>query len=219
MHYYIDGYNLMFRILRAGDDLQAQRQRIIHDLNEKVQKLGLNVTIVFDAHYQYGESSRSHYNALEIMFTAQGETADEFILNELKASLNPREETVVTSDKELAWSARRRAAKTETVEQFMDWLTKRYRNKQSQIMPREEKPQTLPKKAPKSFRAQPISPEEYFNYYLNTFESHFFELMKEEQTETPKKKKKAQEPKTLSDMERWQREFEKRLCEEEEDKR
>ena len=38
MHYFIDGYNLLFRILRAGDNLQKQREEIIQDLEIKINE-------------------------------------------------------------------------------------------------------------------------------------------------------------------------------------
>ena len=69
MHYFIDGYNLLFRTTYASEDLAFQRQQIILDLNKKIQVLNLDVTIVFDSQYHPGESERFHYNQLEIEFT------------------------------------------------------------------------------------------------------------------------------------------------------
>ena len=130
MHYYIDGYNLLFRVLRAGDDLQKQRQEITADIGKKVTLLELEATLVFDSHYQKDGYVRSHLNSLEIVFTAMGETADELILQELKESAHPSQHTVVTSDKKLANLCRLRQAKTESIDEFLGWLNKRYKNKQ-----------------------------------------------------------------------------------------
>lgn len=128
MHYYIDGYNLMFRVLRAGDELKIQREQVISDLAEKIQTVGLNATLVFDAQYQAGEGSRGAKGTLEIRFTDEGETADDFILRKLKASSSPELETIVTSDRRLAHRARRLLAHSLSVDEFMDWLGRRHRN-------------------------------------------------------------------------------------------
>ena len=80
MHYFLDGYNLLFRLLHNGEDLQSQRDSIIFDLNKKFSLLKLNASIVFDSAFQIGGRTRSHYDALEILYTAKRETADEYIL-------------------------------------------------------------------------------------------------------------------------------------------
>lgn len=201
MHYYIDGYNLMFRVLRAGDDLQKQREKIIKDLQAKIQLLALNATLVFDAHYQENEAQRFHIHPLEILFTAKGETADEAILRLLKAAPKPEQCTVVTSDKRLAWAARRRSAKTESVEEFLEWLNKRFHNKLRRLKQAKETspPPQLKKQKARQEREPGTSVEESFDYYLEIFER---ELGKQK----PIKKDDA-----LSDMARWLKAFEKEL--------
>ena len=49
----------MFRLLSTEEDLQSNREEIISELNEKIQRLDLNATLVFDGHYRYGLGSRS----------------------------------------------------------------------------------------------------------------------------------------------------------------
>lgn len=200
MHYYIDGYNLMFRVVRAGDDLQSQRIKIIKDLNAKVHLLQIEATIVFDAQYQLGETSRTHFKDLEIFFTAEGETADEYILRHIKGVSHPENCTVVTSDKRLAWAVRRRLAKTESVEEFLGWLNKRFFNKIRHLKEKEElkppKALHLPKKPVKRKKEIKEDPEDRLHYYLKIFEEKMGELKVEE----PKKR--------LSDYERWLKAFE-----------
>lgn len=222
MHYYIDGYNLMFRIVRAGDDLTAQRELLIRDLSQKISFLEIDATIVFDSQYQVGESTRSHSEALTIYFTEQGQTADDFILEEIRSSPNPLEEVVVTSDKRLAWRFRRKLGKSETVEEFIKWLNKRYKNKIRQI--REEKkhpPQAVEKPPEKKVRRLPqknVSVDQCFEYYLELFEKEFTELpplhpiQETKATEvTAKKKKKKIEKDPRTEMERWYDIFQSRL--------
>src|ERR1700730_8668893 len=100
MHYFIDGYNLLFRLIPdSHDDLQSHRERVIHDLNTKISLIKIEVSIIFDAAFQIGERTRSYYDALEILFTAEEETADEYILDEVKNASHPQTIVVVTSDK------------------------------------------------------------------------------------------------------------------------
>lgn len=142
MHYYVDGYNLMFRLLNVSGDLSDEREYIIHDLSKKAEALDLKMTLVFDAQYQFGEGSRSHFRNLEIVFTQHGEIADEYILNALHETNHPQRETVVTSDKSLARLARNTGAKTEGIETFISWLNKRY-DKKPQKKEVEPVPNTL----------------------------------------------------------------------------
>lgn len=225
MHYYIDGYNLMFRYSSDEEEFQQQRQALIESLNEKVQYLQIHVTIVFDAHYQAGESSRSHFNHLEILFSAEGQTADEAILEEIRKEPLPHRATVVTSDKKLAWFARRCSAKTESVEHFMTWLIQRYQNKQRRqklegVAPLARKLKTKAVKPPVA--APPIQDD--FSYYLETFEKEFASLEPlhvEKPPRSPSDKKVKKTPKSkpqktaLGDLKRWEQIFNKKLAEDE----
>lgn len=232
MHYYIDGYNLLFRLMYSHQNLQTQREQIIYDLNRKVSLIKLDVSLIFDAAFQVGDRTRTHYDALEILFTAEGETADEFIIDELKNSSNPRQETIITSDKKLAWLARRCSAHTESVEEFMQWLERSYKNKRKQL--KKAGQQTSPVISSPLPVAAPISPtislinatiEERAHYYEEIFETRFHEFVQEEKQhhikkeETKQKRKKPSQAKSsppsneksLNDMERWLMAFEKRL--------
>lgn len=210
MHYFIDGYNLLFRLIpHSQDDLQSRRELIIHDLNTKVSLLKLDVSIVFDSPFQIGEGSRSHYHELEILFTAEGETADEYILDEIKSVLHPEHETVVTSDKKLALRVRNRLAHTESVEDFILWLNKAYKNKLRQIKKTKQPPFTT--RPPSNSLTQRSSShmltpskdaalEACADYYSQVFESKWQEILKQEQTKKQdslpsKKKQRSPSPK------------------------
>jgi hypothetical protein len=107
----------------------------------------------------------------------------------------------VTSDKRLAWAARRRLAKTESVEEFLAWLNKRFYNKIRRLKDAEGlksvKAVSLPKKAIKRDIEPAETIEERFEYYLKIFEG--------ELRDSPVKEK---ETSHLSDMERWLKAFE-----------
>jgi predicted RNA-binding protein with PIN domain len=244
MHYFIDGYNLLFRLIHDNRDLQSQREAIIHDLNQKISLLKLNASIVFDAAFQIGERTRSHYDALEILFTGEGETADEYIVDEIKNSLHPQQETVVTSDKKLAWRVRNRSAHTESVEEFILWLNRSYKNKLRQLKTKKEKPLSTPARPPppvsRSLVPTKDAPlEAYTDYYTQIFETEWQEILKKEeasqqesaalsaQKKAPRRPKKRRDPfetpqtpeeKSATEMERWLKLFEKRAKDNNEDK-
>lgn len=240
MHYFIDGYNLLFRMKNAKDDLASQREAFIYDLNKKISLVKIDVSIVFDATSQIGGRTRSHFHELEILFTAEGETADEYILEEIHNSLSPQQETIVTSDKKLAWYARRCSARTESVEDFMSWLNRAYKNKFRQVKKT---------KSPVSFPSQPpsLSPvpqskiplkgaplEAYKDHYERIFEAEWQEMVQQEQIRkqeakaaqkhvprTPRRpkdpfqKEADPEEKAKTEMDRWLKAFEKRLLKDE----
>lgn len=229
MHYYIDGYNLLFRLLKAGDEVRRQREQITVDIEKMVHALNLDVTLVFDSHYQEDENTKSHFKSLEIIFTAKGESADEYILQELKESKCPTHHTVVTSDKKLARLCQLRLALTESVDEFLAWITKRYKNK---IRPKKTPIAPLPaiktaqepkKQEPTTLPTSLESAEGCFSFYLETFEKEIQEL--ESQKPPPskpptepkkikvKKRKITKEEEHLSQTERWQKAFETRNIE------
>lgn len=238
MHYYIDGYNMLFRLLRSSlgaDDLQAQREQIIQDINKKAALANIDVTIVFDSTYQAGDRAKSHFDFIEILFSAEGETADEFIIDELKDCLHAYQETVVTSDKKLSWRARRKNAHTQTVEEFYVWLNKVYKNKSRS----KKEPQVPAPKPSLVYKKKPVilTPEgpleERENYYAQIFEDRFKEFVEKEEikkenkkiSQNRQKKPRKKEPKEVQDPiekaktenERWLKHFEERFKAHEQD--
>ena len=216
MHYIVDGYNLLFRILTSSVDLATRRQTIIENLNKKIQVVGIDVTIVFDSHYRLEEGHKSHYNHLEIQFTSRGVTADDWIIEKVKRLPHPEREIVVTSDKKLAWSVRHSLAKTETIEEFVSSLNRRYKNK---LLGEKKQAGSSQKPFLKSVKQVNIEksticelkPEECFEFYLKEFEENVSKFAKPEKP--PKKiaklkkhefqKKQKIEVDHKSDMERW----------------
>lgn len=192
MHYIVDGYNLLFRILTSSVDLSKRRQQIVENLNKKIKLLGIQVTIVFDSNYRLEESAKSHFDALEIQFTSRGITADEWIIEKVQKIANPETIIVVTSDKKLAWIVRSSSIKTESIEEFVTTLNKRVKNKLECLKyPQQEqqvqetpptpvrtvsklKPKPVEKKEkevkPKDNR---LNPNEALEFYLKEFEESY----------------------------------------------
>jgi len=231
MHYFVDGYNLLFRYSLSESDLKKQRSRVISYLSGKAKQLGLHLTLVFDSQHQQDEESHSHYKGMEICFTALNETADEFILRKIRGLKTPRQHTVVTSDRQLALFCRHEHAHTMTIEDFVQVL-ERVRNR-PQRRPESEseshtaalRPLIPPKTKVKSIQQTDVdilkdpkaSFADCFESYLETFEKQVAEQMVEETKKRPtqhplKVKKTVREKPTQdpleSDMQRWLRLFE-----------
>lgn len=177
MYYYVDGYNLALRSRRfEGSNFQGVREAWICWLSEHSTELGLHVTLVFDSNYAPGISQRRHLAALEVVYTAQGETADEWILAALAGKNRSKQIVVVTSDKLLAKHARHLGAKTEPVEAFLMWLDKRIVKKSSSPPP---KSASHHKQKPSSQQTPPGSPaqiESDMSRWQRLFEQNYRDI-------------------------------------------
>ena len=130
MHYFIDGYNLLFRLVSSKSSLEKQRKQVLVLLNDEISSLSLNATIVFDSSERgRPESVRGHFDALEMVFTTKEQTADAYIVKEIENSPHPQQEVVVTSDRELANRCRQLGSKAQSIEDFLAWLLKKKKQK------------------------------------------------------------------------------------------
>ena len=160
MHYYIDGYNLLFSLSQKKEvPFQQQREKIISDLNTVAQALKLKITIVFDAHHQKKGSFHHFFDSLEIYFS--NESADDFIMQIVQYHKNPQRIVVVTSDKTLAQHIRCSGGQTQDVSFFVTTIKKKYYKR-------------LRKKKKKLLPSIKISKEsshvDLFDYYLDAFQ-------------------------------------------------
>lgn len=101
MIYYLDGYNYLFLYGDNSDPLNIARIRVLDLFCEKANASKIDLTIVFDAHHQHGYYSRLNYQNLTIVYTAKGQSADDFILDEIHFSKQRSSITVISNDKAL----------------------------------------------------------------------------------------------------------------------
>lgn len=191
MYYFIDGYNLLFTLSSEKDRLQDMRNSLISDLAEKVNALGLEVTLFFDAKYQEDDISRSHIDSLEIIYTAVGETADELIISEVQEHPHPSQITIITRDRELISRTKRLKAHHLTPREFLQWLNSRYKKRNVK-----KRPVPLPVALPKT-KESLKKPE---SSYLEIFEKMLAHLEKKENAPN----------KEISEYARWLKIFEER---------
>lgn len=178
MIYLIDGYNLLFRLLLKGEELRKAREALIAMMSQKVALAGLKARLIFDSQYQEGWATEKREGPLLVIYTNEGETADEWILSYLKKG----DITVVTSDKQLARHVRIKGAHTLTCEAFLSYLENRARKRR--IDPMKKSPPALPQPQKKVAKGST-------EYYEALFEK-----------DEPKKKK-IEPPE--SDYDRWLR--------------
>lgn len=131
MHYYIDGYNFLFRLSHDWHfDLRTQREALIQAFNEKIEELKLSLTIVFDgAEMPRGDYTRGHWKNVEVVYTHEGLSADDYILHQLENERHPKLWTVVTADRELMGRAKLLGAGAMDIVMFLQLLEKRKRKK------------------------------------------------------------------------------------------
>lgn len=136
MHYWVDGYNLLFRTSAARhyELFKEQREDFIQHLVNKIRVARLSASLVFDSHYQPGSGHIRSLLNVNIHFTNEGQTADDYILEQISCSKIPKHHTVVTSDEGLAWHARLREAHSQSVKEFLNLLSRKAAKKaQSKI--------------------------------------------------------------------------------------
>lgn len=130
IYYYIDGYNLIFSLVDSKESIQTLREKTIRLLQRQFAQLRLSGTVVFDGSYKKGEESGLSYpTPLVIAYTPKGQSADEYIVEKIESSANPRIITVITNDKGLALHARSKGSKVQSNVDFIRLLTSRSKKK------------------------------------------------------------------------------------------
>ena len=126
MHFLIDGYNLLFSLINSKKSLQTLRQELIEYLKKEFARKEIKGTLIFDgAHRRDEESGLSYPTPLVVAYAPKDQSADEYILEKLEISKNPKIITVVTNDRGLIRHAKSAGAKTQGNEDFIHWLKKK----------------------------------------------------------------------------------------------
>jgi predicted RNA-binding protein with PIN domain len=126
MTYYIDGYNLLFRLVDSRISLQKQRLSIIRFLQKQFVHFKNKGLLIFDgAHRSDEESGRSYPSPLEVVYTPRGQSADAYILEKLESIKKTSSITVVSDDNHLTRSARALGAHAQSNVAFLNFLEKK----------------------------------------------------------------------------------------------
>lgn len=205
MQYLIDGYNLLFRTLRArgSEDLKYERQRLVEELGDKLKIAGIDASLIFDSYHQVGPRERFYQRGLDVHYTDEKQTADDYILEWLRLAKSPQFYTVVTSDRGLARRAAGKGAKVESVEAFKGMLERLYLKKLR--APVDLKP------LPSLIKSSPLKIETSEERYERIFEEKLEGVVpvKDVKKEKPQQKIPIkEEEREDDDFERWLRIFE-----------
>lgn len=98
----VDGYNVIHAdpALRRSSTSEMRRARVelIERIREYLDEKDVQVTVVFDGAGVIVDTEPVIPGRLQVVYSASGQSADEFIVTTLNAYANPREYIVVTSD-------------------------------------------------------------------------------------------------------------------------
>ena len=100
---FVDGYNIInswerLKTLR-DDEFEGSRKKLIDVLAEDKSYSQIEIILVFDAHLVKGNSGTiSNYQGLEVVYTKEGETADQYIEKKLDEIGRVKKVRVATSD-------------------------------------------------------------------------------------------------------------------------
>lgn len=126
MHYYIDGYNWLFRTPKTKLSFEDKRRQFVQDLHDLVERSTCLITVVFDSSDPTRDlSTRGHYKALEIVYTPKKQTADNYIHEAVQNAKKPQNIAVVTLDRELQQKCRIEGACVLTFKEFFALFSKK----------------------------------------------------------------------------------------------
>lgn len=129
--YWIDGYNLLF-YLDEAEHLEKKRDILLKQLNELVSKANIDAIVVFDGSKEF---TKTQFHNLEVIYTPPGQTADDYIVEDIEAKRKKGGHLfVVSNDKHLGVSARLLKAKVLKLPQFFNLLIKKA-NKPKGVVP------------------------------------------------------------------------------------
>jgi predicted RNA-binding protein with PIN domain len=119
VHFYLDGYNILFSQGGYKHSLETAREDLIGQISRFAACRKHPVTIVFDAGLQIDSLSRRQAGQLEVIYSPEGEDADTCLVDLLQHLPNPKRATLVSSDRLLKKKASETGARTMTTEKFL----------------------------------------------------------------------------------------------------
>ncbi len=140
MHYIIDGYNLFFTLQDRVLPLSKQREKFIRFLSEELAEYRIKATLVFDSGTTHREvfPSRKTIRGIDIIFSPEGVSADHFIIEMVEKSSSSSTQVVVTSDRTLARHSTYLGAQTQTIDTFLELLSKKQKKAKSKFHEKQE---------------------------------------------------------------------------------
>jgi predicted RNA-binding protein with PIN domain len=121
MHYIIDGHNLIGKMpdisLKDPNDEVKLTLRIKSWVAESKKR---QVTLFFDGGIQGSHLNRLSSRNMKVIFAPAGKTADSLIITHMRKLKNPRQYTLVTSDREIIGAAKTLRIRSYLSEEFIE---------------------------------------------------------------------------------------------------
>jgi predicted RNA-binding protein with PIN domain len=114
----IDGHNLIGRLATLSLEDPADEEALIRMLGSYRGRTGQSITVVFDPGGAFALPQTRRYRGITVVFAPHGSSADAVIARRVQQSRDRRGWLVVTSDRELAATARRLGARAQSAEDF-----------------------------------------------------------------------------------------------------
>ena len=122
----IDGHNLLHSIQKISEDSESISDvQLCYTVGRFLKLTGEKGEIIFDGTGPRDKSGFDNISNLEVFFAGLGSDADTIIEDKIKASTAPKRLTVVSSDRRLQQSARKRKATAVKSQVFWDTVQKR----------------------------------------------------------------------------------------------
>lgn len=134
MHYYIDGYNLLFGIVdHFQGSVESSRIELVNYLDEMLEKAEMQATVIFDNHSDLATAKpgAEYTPFLNIIFSPKGLCADAYLIELVQGMTHTNLVTVVTSDVSLANTIAEMGVKTNTTKDFLCKLFRRLKTRKS----------------------------------------------------------------------------------------
>ena len=119
MQWLIDGHNLIGQLPDLRLDDPNDEEKLLERLRSFRAITGNALVVVFDSGSGYHPAKTQKRGGITVQFAPGGQTADQVIVRRLRKIKNPREVTVVTSDRAVQREARYALVKVMSAQQFI----------------------------------------------------------------------------------------------------
>lgn len=118
LHYLLDGYNVLYALpeMPAGS-WEEKRDALLRQIAREKPHGNNQVTVIFDS--REGPGNQSRLGDLLVVYTS-GETADDWISQQVRSAVNPRTLVVVSDDQGLRRMVRGTGAKWLSTREFWE---------------------------------------------------------------------------------------------------
>ncbi|MFQ5399371.1 MAG: NYN domain-containing protein [Anaerolineae bacterium] len=119
MHYLIDGHNLIGKLPDISLDDPNDEVKLVFRLKSwAAGGRKRRVTVIFDGGLLGGVAWNLSSGPVKVLFAAQGQTADAWLIRRIRAAQNPAELTLISSDREVIAAANARRVPVLRSEEF-----------------------------------------------------------------------------------------------------